>query len=113
MIITLMSIVSVEFKISHYKLEKSKFDLTKNTVAMCAKSSPIKPMGNLVLSSARWAESAQKAWTEIWNKIRRKTFKIFCTFEVPCLEEHASDEFWPNVLRKDKPAKSGLAVAQI
>lgn len=45
--------VSVEFKISHYKLEKSKFDLTKNTVAMCAKSSPIKPRGNLVLSSAR------------------------------------------------------------
>jgi|APLak6261694702_1056217.scaffolds.fasta_scaffold00090_30 hypothetical protein len=28
----------VEFKVSHYKLEKNKFDLTKNTVAMCAKS---------------------------------------------------------------------------
>ncbi len=37
-IIILDSSKKVEFKVSHYKLEKKKFDLTKNTVAMCAKS---------------------------------------------------------------------------
>ncbi|AWM79292.1 hypothetical protein DKL61_02365 [Gammaproteobacteria bacterium ESL0073] len=39
------------FKISHYKLEAIKFDLPKNSIALCAKSSPVKDINSRYLRS--------------------------------------------------------------
>lgn len=41
----------VELKISHYKLDKNKFDLTKNTVALCAKSTIVSDITKKFLKS--------------------------------------------------------------
>lgn len=41
----------IDFRISHYKLDKKKFDLTKNTVAMCAKSTIVTDITNKYLKS--------------------------------------------------------------
>lgn len=42
---------SKDFKISHYKLEATKFDLPKNSIALCAKSSPVKDISSRYLHS--------------------------------------------------------------